>query len=342
VSFGPPSGAPLAPVTIARVARTEDLTAFTESSRGNLIVTSGEGDAEKTGVLTLLSGNGDRLPIASLGLSSISLDGQLTNGVALGLSVGGLTAPGRRDLLALATTDFATKDWQVWFVPELAEPTSRPRRLDLQLDRTLLPAYSDGVEASLTWVGATADVDGDGRDEAVWVMPKGDYQHCAIVIIGALPGTDTFAQRAEIDLDEPCGRADVQLPDADGDGEKDIVLLTGPVGIGERKLLILWNQGQGRFSTSASVQLDMSTESPQGFTFLSPIPGRAASIAYVTESSLVLMELTNRREFTPHALASIVRGSGVVAADINGDRAVDLVVAASGNLFSMKAALRIP
>jgi hypothetical protein len=173
-------------------------------------------------------------------------------------------------------------------------------------------------------------------------MSKVDHQHCAIVIIGAVPGTNTFAERATVDLDEPCARADLKLPDADGDGSNDIVLLTGPVGSGQRKLLILWNQGQGRFSASSTLQLHPSTDSPEAFAYLPSIPARSTSIAYVTESSLVMVESTAPRRFTSRVLAPIVRGTGIVAADIDGDKAADLVVAASGNLFLMKARLRTP
>jgi hypothetical protein len=343
VSFGRLSGPPLAPAPIARVARTEALRAYTESARGNLIVSSAEGgEGDEGGVLTLLTGNGDRLPVASLGLSSISLEGHLVDAVALGLTVGSLATPNQHDLLALATTNFDARDWQVWFVPRLGQSASGPQRLDIKLDPNLLPAFSNGFEASLTWVGATADLDGDGRDEAVWVMSKVDHQHCAIVIIGAVPGTDTFAERATVDVDEPCARADLKLPDADGDGSNDIVLLTGPVGSGQRKLLILWNQGQGRFSASTALQLHPSTDSPEAFAYLPPIPARPTSIAYVTESSLVMVESTAPRRFTSRVLAPIVRGTGIVAADIDGDKADDLVVAASGNLFLMKARLRTP
>jgi hypothetical protein len=225
-------------------------------------------------------------------------------------------------------------------VRDLGQPASRPEQLAFRLDPNLLPAYSSGNEASLTWAGDAADVDGDGRDDAVWVMSKADYQHCGIVIIGAAPGTDALAERATIDLDEPCARADVKLFDVDGDRSRDIVLLTGALGSGERKLLVFWNQGQGRFSTSVAIQLNPNTDSPQAFTYLPPLPERAASLLYVTESSLLFTEMTGMRQFTSRALAPVVRGSGLVAADINGDKADDLVVAASGNLFTMTAQLR--
>jgi hypothetical protein len=69
VSFGRLSGPPLLPTPVARVARTEELSAFTESGRGNLIVSSVETvNGSAGGALTLLIGSGDRVPYAPLGL----------------------------------------------------------------------------------------------------------------------------------------------------------------------------------------------------------------------------------------------------------------------------------
>ncbi|MET0595560.1 MAG: VCBS repeat-containing protein, partial [Polyangiaceae bacterium] len=245
------------------------------------------------------------------------------------------------DLLALATTNFDARDWQVWLVRDLGQGATRPERLALRLDPRFLPAFSNGVEASLTWTGDAADVDGDGRDEVVWVMSKTDYAHCGIVVLGASPGAEELIERTSLDLDEPCALADVKLTDVDGDGARDILLLTGAIGGGDRTLKVLWNQGQGQFSTSVASVLSASTEHPKAFTFLRPIPGRATSIAYITETALHLAQSNGQRRFTARTLTSVVRGTGLVAADINGDQSDDLIVAASGNLFTMTAQLRI-
>jgi hypothetical protein len=63
----------------------------------------------------------------------------------------------------------------------------------------------------------------------------------------------------------------------------------------------------------------------------------------VTDGELSIVELTSRRQFsTPRVLAAVERGTGIVSADVNGDRADDLAIAASGNLLLMKAELKAP
>ena len=344
VSFGQLSGPPLAPMPVARVARTEGLKAFTELSKGNLIVSSAETvDGVVGGALTLLAGSGDRMPYAPLGLASISADGRLDNSSSLGLSAGSLTAPGHNDLLALATNDFDARDWQLWLVRDIDSHASRPERLDWKLDPELLPAYVTGEEVALSWVGASGDVDDNGRDEALWAMSSVDREHCALVLIGAVPGTTTLGVRTTVKLDEPCARGQLLLADADGDARLDVALLMGSGGGPARKVIVLWNEGEGRFSSSRMAVLNPSTDSPQAFTFLPPIPGRPASFAYVTDDSIVLVEGRVGRQFAaPRVLASIAHGSGITFADVNGDGAGDLVVAASSNLLLMKAGLRKP
>jgi hypothetical protein len=344
VSFGQLSGRPLAPVPVARVARSEELRAFSESGRGNLIVSSAETvDGAEGGALTLLAGSGDRMPYAPLGLSTISANGQLDNAVALGLSVGSLTGTLHNDLVAFATNDVNGRDWQVWMVRGLDSPASRPERLDWKLDPALQPAYIRGSAAALSWVGACGDVDGDGRDEALWAMSNGDLDHCALVLIGAMPGTTTLTLRSTIKLDEPCAYGQLMLADADGDGRLDAALLTGSPGGAARKLLVLWNEGEGILSSSRVTQVSPSTDSPQAFAFVPAIAGRAATFAYVTDGAVALVDGSARREFAaPRVLGSIEHGTGITFADVNGDGARDLVLAASGNLLLMKAGLRKP
>src|SRR6185503_631950 len=100
-------------------------------------------------------------------------------------------------------------------------PESRPQRLDWKLDPDLIPVYVVENEAALTWAGASGDVDDDGRDEVLWAMSRVDLEHCALVLIGTQPGTTALTVRTRVDLDEPCGRAELMLADVDGDNRLD-------------------------------------------------------------------------------------------------------------------------
>src|SRR6185503_8077563 len=131
------------------------------------------------------------------------------------------------------------------------------------------------------WTGASGDVDDDGRDEVLWAMSRVDLEHCALVLIGTQFGTIIFTVRARVDLDEPCGRAELMLADVDGDNRLDVALLTSSPDDATRKLLVLWNEGEERFSSSRMAVLNPSTDSPQAFAFLTPAAPRAAALAYV-------------------------------------------------------------
>jgi FG-GAP-like repeat len=345
ISFGAFAGPPLAPAVIARVAQTEQITVYIEAGRGNLVISSTETVARSTqGVFTLLDGSGDRLPYAPYQLVSLTPDGYLYASGSLGLAVGGFTAPGSGDVLAVATTALKDNDWQLWLIAALEKSGSRPARLSWQLDPRLQPGHDDGITAGVELVSASADVDGDGRDEALLVMPADTGQHCGIAVVGTTTDGATAVAHGTLVLDEPCPRAEVLPVDADGDGSIDIALLTGSAGLDHRKLLVLWNDGKGGFSSSNVALVNDPNDSPQGFTALGAIPARPFGLVYVTGGAAMVVNATaTPRVFAlPRKLTSLQGGSGIVAADVNGDDAVDLVIATSGDLTVLKAQLRIP
>lgn len=175
-------------------------------------------------------------------------------------------------------------------------------------------------------------------------MPADTDQHCGIALVGVgLDGT-TVAPHGTIVLDEPCPGAQLSSVDADADGVVDIALLTGAPGLPGRKLLVLWNDGKGGFSSSNVSVVNDRADSPQGFAVLGAIPIRPFAFAYVTDAAAVLVSATSTpRVFgSPRVLTSVQHGSGIVAADVNGDDAIDLVLATSGDLMVLKAQLLIP
>jgi hypothetical protein len=345
ISFGAPSGPPIAPKIVARVSETVQITVYTEASRGNLVISSSEIVAGMPeGVFTLLDGSGDRIPYAPYALTSLTSDGYLYSSGAMGIAVGGFTAPRHGDVLVIAAKALRDNDWQLWLIPALESSNPRATRLAFQLDPRFLAAHDDETGVRIIHlVSASADLDGDGRDEALWAMPADAGQHCGLAIVALAADGTTVVPRGTVVLGEPCSGAQMLPVDADQDGSVDVAILTGAPGAKDRRLLVLWNDGNGHFSSS-DVTLVSGADSPQGFTSLSAIPSRPFTFAYVTDSTAVLVSATaTARQFGPaHEIVSLVGGSGIVAADVNGDDAVDLVLATSGDLVVLKAALKIP
>ena len=122
-----------------------------------------------------------------------------------------------------------------------------------------------------------------------------------------------------------------------------VALLTGGPGLPQRKLLVLWNDGSGHFSASSSTVLNSDADSPEQFTVLPATAQSPLRFAYVTDGAVTMLVPHGFRQFgLPLVLADLRHGSGVVAADVDGDGVIDLALADSGNLSILKAHLVAP
>jgi hypothetical protein len=340
IAFGTPAGPPVAPVVIARVSRPENLSAYHERGVGNVVVSSSETvDNHTNGLLTILEGSGDRLPLAPHGLTDLS-SGAVFASPVLGLTLGGFIAGGHGDALAVALDPFMGTI-NLWMLPALATSDRVPIHLDWTPEPRLEPYHLSNQEDYVNAVGTSADVDNDGRDESLWAIPADDLQHCGLLLVGIAGDGSASLRRAEtLVVDDPCLGPQLQAVDVDHDGWMDVVLLTGAPEADGRKLLVLWNDGHGRFAREALAVVSPPGVSVQAFAVL-PAPAGRPALAYVTSAAAGLLTPgASARDFVSlPPLAPLERGSGIVAADVNGDGVVDLVVADSGNLKVMKAHL---
>jgi hypothetical protein len=341
VAFGNLAGSPSAPRAIARVSAVEQLSVFEEDGIGNLMVSSSETRGqEETGVLTFLEGSGDRSPLAPYALTLFQADGTLRQSMALSITAGAFSAPGKRDVLALASPNLKEKIWELWLLPELYSGSSVPTRMQAKFRDDLVPAHAGpgdyAVHVNLASV--SADLDGEGRDEAVFAMPN-DSQGCGLVFAGT--EDNDRVELLTLMLEAPCERPQLAAKDVDGDGALDVVLLTGSPGGLDAKLLVFWNDGHGAFLSERVTRVSDLGDSPVQFTTLAATPARPFSFAYVTESALRLVTASSdpRRFEPPATLAPLEHGTGVVAADVNGDGATDLALTDSGTLGILKAEL---
>jgi hypothetical protein len=182
----------------------------------------------------------------------------------------------------------------------------------------------------------------------VFVAPSADRTRCAVQVMGALNESASPLQVSAgtpIFLDEVCAHPQVAAADVDGDGFTDLALLTGRVEENDRKLYVLWNDGSGGFSNSNLTLVSSSEDSPQAFSVLAASALEPLRLAYVTQTSLRLVRATpNGRELElPETVRDDLNdATGIVAADVNGDRVPDLVLAESGKLRVLKAQLKVP
>ena len=344
IAFGAPSGPPQGPTTVARIARAEQLTVYDESELGNIVISSTESvQGQESGAFTFLDGSGDRNPYAPISLTTLT-SGTVANSISLGLAVGRFTSSGQYDVLALASDNLVEKSWELWLVPGIGLGKSLPQPLPGKLDPKLSPASMHSDIPNVNLASAAADFDGDGRDEAFMAMPAEVPEHCAVLLAGSSGGDVTsLSPRAPLWLDEPCSLPELQAVDADGDGHLDIALLTGAPGAPNRKLLVLWNDGLGGFSSADVTQVNDPADSPASFTTLRATPDRPFGFVYVAARGAVWIASASagsaRTFAAPRTLASMTGGTGIVGADVNGDGVDDLVVAADGNLIVLLARL---
>ena len=359
IAFGAASGLPGAPVTVAQLNQPEALSSYDDKSISSLVVVSNAiVDGVPGGELTFLDGSGDRVPFAPFELTEFVAKHNIQNSNAVAVAAGNFSTQ-RGDLLAigLPPTDLlndGARPAQPWLLPMVETAGTYTRRLPADLDARLNPFSfsSENLEAA-NFASSSADLDGDGLEEAIFAMPAGARRdHCGLVTFGATgSGADPALVIAHepLVLDEACLDPRVQAVDADADGAIDLVLLTGQVAAPGRKLYVLWNDHHGGFSSADSTVVS-GADSPQAFSVLPGTPdgpwapARPFGFAYVTRDKAQFVSSAGAREFLPPVslLDDLNGGTGIAAADVNGDRVSDLVIAESGKLRVLKAQLKVP
>jgi hypothetical protein len=143
-----------------------------------------------------------------------------------------------------------------------------------------------------------------------------------------------------LSLESPCYQTDLDVVDLDGDGAPELVLLLGDER--ERELRVLWNDGSGSFDENDSSSIAVNGENPLAFTHFRATGDSPLMVAYVTGTSVRLLgSLGAERTFQDEgSILGLNSATGIVAADVNGDRVTDLAVADSGSVRVLKAVLK--
>jgi hypothetical protein len=104
-------------------------------------------------------------------------------------------------------------------------------------------------------------------------------------------------------------------------------------------LFVFWNDRSGNFGPAQ--QVSALTDSPRAFSVLPKTPERAfATLVYATEKALSFVAPFATGDVVAPRPLPLVRGTGVVVADVDGDGVHDLAVVDAGDLKVFRAALR--
>jgi hypothetical protein len=317
----------------------EQMMTYREAKLTHLLMASSEGTAaERRGVLTLLTGSGDRMPVALYELTTFAADSSVNGSLGLRVLGGAFTGSVPGDVLAIGSPGVpGDATLQFWLLPALASSPGTPVLLAGALPADVRPAVGDG---GLSLFGVAADLDGDGRDEALFAMPGQDSAQCALLTFAVEP--DHVTLRSDVRVAEPCARAEIAAVHADGDRRLDVAWLTGLADGSERSFSILWNDGAGGLSADRRTVVADRSLSPQAFALLDDAGTRGKLVVYATQAGLERVLLTATRALgVPEPLVPLEGCTGLTAADVDGDGATDLVAAARGNLHVLRAGLAL-
>jgi hypothetical protein len=345
MAFGAPAGAPLPPVTVARLNEIEQMSVYHEGSLSHLVLTSNERVGTTTrGALAILVSSSSRIPSASYALTTFAANNSTDESFAQRLATGSFIRPGSSDVLALAIpaadARLTRERLEFWLLPELGATGGAPVRLQGGFAPELLPISAGPGRGSLRFASAAADIDADQLDELLFASPAEDDEHCELVV--ARIDTEQMLPRTRLRLDQPCTAAQLLTADLDADGALDIALLTARADGSAGQLSVFWNDGQGGFSGDVRSLVSDPGDSPRAFSLLGPTPTRGFAFAYAAADGLRLVSLlgSGRDVGAARSLTDVLDGcTGVVAADLNGDGATDLGLARLGNVSVLRAIL---
>lgn len=355
VSFGQYRG-PLGPsIPVARLANIEQIVAASEHAYNTvadiLITHELEGPDGSGTAVSLVAGSGDRQLLAPVLLNNYAADGSLETFNTVLLSVGSFTEPSSAEVAAVAVPDRPADEEQaevdqdlsvpfnLWLIPDLRQGDRAPQLLEANLDPRFLPIWHPVTAHELVARLVAGDIDGDNLDELIVASPLRDATIC-LLQLGKLSRQDArFDVRQLLELDLGCeAEPPLRIEDVDGDGAADLVLLAG---LGESQhLLVLWNDGTGGFSPEHRTSVLSDAASPRAFSFLRG-PKDVLRLAIVTQDELRVLESRGKaRTFKDLPIGrALTNGTGVVAADVDGDGVTDLAIADDGAVRVLHASL---
>ena len=290
---------------------------------------------------TLFDGSPDRLPFAPYSLVTFAVDGSLHDSLARVLAAGSFMAPGADDVFAIGGEKKPKTAWSMWLVPDIGGGGEPPRRLTPDaVPEDAYPLTINTEGGQLSAAALAADLEGDGFDEALMLMQRGlkglpgftGPTGCYLLVYDIDGAASTATSKAVVTFDEPCRSPELSSANLDGDGFLDLLVLIGDPLVGPRRLRVLFNDENGRFSLENSTELAIDQHDIRGFSVFDKSPKR---LAFVTDDALYVAK-SRKHDRTFESVTRVHDfndASSVVVTDPSGNRIEDLAVADAAGLW---------
>jgi hypothetical protein len=276
------------------------------------------------------------LPFAPYTLVTFSENRELNNTPALAVVVGGFTEPGASDVVALGAGRRPGDSYTLWLVQDITGGTHPPRLIEFDALEGAEPTYAAaGPEGSRLSVAALAtDLDGDGFDELVGMMPFG-ADDCVLLSYDVDAVKARANLKGQLRLGERCTNPELGVWHGDNSGPA-LLLLTGDAQVGSRHLSMIWDVADG-FHAESRTFIDTPGEDVRGFASFSP-----ARLAVVTDWGLSIFRSGKDFEYltTRQRLQPFTDARAVTSIDANLDGLADLAVADGEGLWLVSPELR--
>lgn len=364
VAYGTRDNAPLPGVHVADVDGVAQLGQERDGGLDSIFTTStDELDGMRRGKFTLFAGDPSRLPFAPYFLVTFASDNTLEDNLSPTLIAGSFVRPGQGDVLSLGMTTPDALEWTQWLLPDVSRGSEQPLLLTEEnrpTDAFVLTTTS-ATDIRLSAAGVASDLNGDGLDEAAWVMPEGRRDGrgpCTLLVsridAESLDGKSpdgkpdpsekpTLVQLQRLSFTEPCPAPAVRAADLNNDVRPELLLLIGDPDTAARQLQILWNDGAGAFSLDErsfiAAPEARDIRSFDMFPDPSVVPNYGIRLAFVTASELFTAAPRSdaRKWVVERGPGSYDDARSVVVADTNGDRFLEAVVADARGLWRLAA-----
>jgi hypothetical protein len=228
----------------------------------------------------------------------------------------------------------------MWIVPDVAGRRSAPQSLGRRFALPIRPVVERNSIPEVALRLTAGDLDRNGLDDLVLAAPHSSGAGCIIGSASVDSNAPRLALREPTILEDSCAfDSQLAVADIDNDSAPDVVLLFGDAP-GQTRLTVLWGDGSGALRQDESSLVSRGS-APVAFTLLRSTSDAPLGLAYVTERDVRLARFigSDRRLQESVLFSQLDQGTGITAADVNGDGVVDLVVADSGTVRVLRAEL---